>query len=902
MDDFKNPANFKKKEDAVASFDSVVTAMETMNSELKLDFVKTRLLDFQLKQESKSKEDDKDEEVTVQESNSEDSVAFIAVDENHALNSQHVDKKINFFLDSGASDHMVSSELEVYMSEVKMLERPISISIAFNGKCLMATKKGRIRIKHLKTEVSLEALLVPNLSANLISVNQLTRKGLVNFGQALKTNNVDLTLWHRRMGHLNRRSLQRMKLPVSDEVCSECQKGKATRLPFISCKLPRSNRIGELIHTDLCGPIDPPTRNGERYFQVIVDDYSHFTKVYLLKQKNEATKNVINYVNSIEAQHGTRVFKIRCDNGGEFLNKTLLNFTTQKGILLQTTVPYTSQQNGVSERMNRTLMDKARCMISDSDLSKEMWGYAVLSAAYLLNRSPTNALNGETPSDRWFGETDLSKIRIFGCKLWYSILPKRGKLDDRAAEGRLVGYMDNGYRVFDVKTKVVHVARDIVFHESNKSFNDEKLIPDYFDLLKNESEGGKSANDVKSIPDYFDLLKNESEENVIPEEENEHCVEKFYDAENDIQENELRQSSRVKKKPVRFGFDEYETYEACCMFISGDPVTYEDAIQSEEWTDAIKKELDAHEKMKTWEECDDVPKEYCPIDTKWVFRTKENNVKKARLVAKGYQEKIEEQIYSPVARLSTCNGASTPLEPNFIVTREDEMEIVDVPYRELIGSLMYVSMGSRPDITFAVSYLSRYLDKPNKKVWVAAKRVLRYLRATQSMSMVYEKTENMQLIGYSDSDWAADPTDRKSVTGSVIFFCGNPVAWFSKKQNCVTLSSTEVEYVAGSLVSAELIALKGIVKDLTNQHVDTVLLMDNQGAIKISQNYENSKRSKHIDVKYHFLKDSIQKKLIIIQYVDTKKNTADIMTKALGRCIFSIHLVSLKLIASDNYP
>ncbi|KAL1460511.1 hypothetical protein WDU94_012488 [Cyamophila willieti] len=442
MDDFKNPANFKKKEDAVASFDSVVTAMETMNSELKLDFVKTRLLDFQLKQESKSKEDDKDEEVTVQESNSEDSVAFIAVDENHALNSQHVDKKINFFLDSGASDHMVSSELEVYMSEVKMLERPISISIAFNGKCLMATKKGRIRIKHLKTEVSLEALLVPNLSANLISVNQLTRKGLVvtfvenkaiiksnsvnltvnkigkmykiefdlllqNFGQALKTNNVDLTLWHRRMGHLNRRSLQRMKLPVSDEVCSECQKGKATRLPFISCKLPRSNRIGELIHTDLCGPIDPPTRNGERYFQVIVDDYSHFTKVYLLKQKNEATKNVINYVNSIEAQHGTRVFKIRCDNGGEFLNKTLLNFTTQKGILLQTTVPYTSQQNGVSERMNRTLMDKARCMISDSDLSKEMWGYAVQSAAYLLNRSPTNALNGETPSDRWFGETDL---------------------------------------------------------------------------------------------------------------------------------------------------------------------------------------------------------------------------------------------------------------------------------------------------------------------------------------------------------------------------------------------------------------------------------------------------------------------------------------------------------------
>lgn len=1152
------------------SYDSIVTAMETMSSELKLDFVKTRLLEFELKQVSKDESQfnikDQQDAENMQDSSflvcyncgkkghkrfecpsrrlqkyhknggknvshvaaveNANKLAFVAINENHAMSSNS-NTEITFLLDSGASDHMVQANLEEFMTDIKILDTPISIFIA-NGESMIAKRKGRLLLQYMSTEISLEALIVPKLSANLISVNQLTRKGLEvlfvedkaivrsqtlkltlnrigkiyricfniknEVNKAMKTNEADDMLWHRRMGHLSRKSLQRMSLPVSKEICSDCIKGKATRLPFTKCQFPRSNRIGELIHTDLCGPMDIMTKNGEQYFQVIIDDYSHFTQVFLLKQKNEATENIINYVNSLENQHRTKVFKIRCDNGGEFKNKRLNEFAKQKGIRLQLTMPYTSQQNGVSERMNRTLLDKARCMIADSDLSKEMWGYAIQSAAYVLNRSPTSALKGGTPSERWFGKNDLSKIKVFGCKVWYTILPKRGKFDDRAAEGRFIGYLDNGYRILNIKTKCVLCVRDVIFDESKESqksivCNDKKFQNNqdtstdtkYSDLYypsseiesKDERDSKQKDNDesmedyVSQDDDYYQSVEDdELEDNATSDIDNEINQEEHL--ENDVMEiqenvntgNEgmLRRSTRIKRAPKRF--DEYELYEAYCMFISDDPVNYEEAIKSKEWTDAIEKELNAHEKMSTWDD-QDMPEGEKAIDTKWVFRTKENNVKKARLVAKGYQEKVEEPIYSPVAKLSTvrllvslaiqndwkitqmdvptaflngkleksvyikipqgvkncknktlklnralyglkesprcwnetfnkfaenigftrskhdvclytkkdcimlvyvddilitgkdvektivelklqfntrdmgnlstflgitydfekdkvrisqkpminkilekfrmenCNGASTPLEQNFNVSQEEEEDIIEVPYRELIGSLMYLSIGSRPDITYAVSYLSRYLDKPNKKVWNGAKRILRYLQETKTLCMIYEKQKNdkIELVGYSDSDWAADIKDRKSVTGGVIYFYGNPVVWISKKQNCVTLSSTEAEYVAGCLIGAELIALKGIVKDITKIGVDTILHMDNQGAIKISSTYENSKRSKHIDIKYHFLKDVVYKKILYIRYVDTKKNVADILTKSLGKILFHRHKEFLRILA-----
>lgn len=192
-------------------------------------------------------------------------------------------------------------------------------------------------------------------------------------------------------------------------------------------------------------------------------------------------------------------------------------------------------------------------------------------------------------------------------------------------------------------------------------------------------------------------------------------------------------------------------------------------------------------------------------------------------------------------------------------------------------------MMTRPDITFSTAFLSKYLDKPTESLWKAGKRILRYLKETKDMELTYTKSNinNLSIKAYSDSDWAGDVTDRKSVSGSVIYYGDNAISWFSRKQHCVALSSCEAEYIAAAETASELLFVKGIVQDLCGEsNTDTYLCLDNQSALKMTLSYENSKRAKHIDIKIHFIKDIVQKGLIKVKYVKSENNVADIFTKS----------------------
>jgi hypothetical protein len=230
--------------------------------------------------------------------------------------------------------------------------------------------------------------------------------------------------------------------------------------------------------------------------------------------------------------------------------------------------------------------------------------------------------------------------------------------------------------------------------------------------------------------------------------------------------------------------------------------------------------------------------------------------------------------------MKECKGSKVPMEKNFTVDR-NEATNEKIPYRELVGSLMYISLGSRPDITFTVSYLSQFLDKPTESLWKAGKKVIRYLKETRSFGLVYNKKENLGINAHSDSDWASDTLTRKSMSGCVIFHHGNPIHWFSRKQNCVALSSTESEYIAAALSAQELVYLKGLLDEFGEKIVPE-LYIDNQGALNLTKSYENCKRSKHIDIKFHYIKDLVHKEIIIVKYVPTDKNLADMLTKALS--------------------
>lgn len=503
---------------------------------------------------------------------------------------------------------------------------------------------------------------------------------------------------------------------------------------------------------------------------------------------------------------------------------------------------------------------------------------------------------------------------------------------------------------------------------------------------------------------------------------------------------------RGRKVNVPRHLTEYEVYTAYCLISTSeeDPVDYNQAIKQQEWKQAIEKELNSHKLINTWTEAE-LPKGKRAIQTKWVFKTKEDGTKKARLVAKGFQIKEDnpfETIYSPVARMSTirlilsialqenwdvmqldiptaflngemkhetyiyipegltckspvlrlnralyglkespkvwnetfnefalknnfrrsqhdcclysngrtwmliyvddilvigksvnvkeillllekqfrarilgqinhflgmevirledkieirqtkfidklisyfnmetCNPKKTPMEKGFHNTEE---EIIKVPYRQLIGGLLYLSTTSRPDITYAVGYLSRYLDKPTAQLWNAGKRILRYLKGTKDIGLKYFKNKeaNKTLNGYTDADWATDKSDRKSVSGCLIFYGNNPISWFSKKQSCVALSTAEAEYVAAAACAQDLVNLKGILSDFRLDN-KTILYCDNRSSILMAKSNENSKRAKHIDIKAHFIKELVACNEIEIRYVSTDQNLADILTKAL---------------------
>uniref|UniRef100_A0A0K8T576 Reverse transcriptase Ty1/copia-type domain-containing protein n=1 Tax=Lygus hesperus TaxID=30085 RepID=A0A0K8T576_LYGHE len=263
------------------------------------------------------------------------------------------------------------------------------------------------------------------------------------------------------------------------------------------------------------------------------------------------------------------------------------------------------------------------------------------------------------------------------------------------------------------------------------------------------------------------------------------------------------------------------------------------------------------------------------------------------------QEKIVDGLLKKF-RMEQCKGARSPMEERFQPTYAEDTDL-NLPFRELVGSLMYISICSRPDIAFATSFLSRHLHKPTQSLWKAGKRILQYLKTTAHYSLVYTRSNSKQeLEAYSDSDWAGDQQDRKSTSGTAIFIYGNLIAWSSRKQQTVALSTAEAEYLAAASTATDLVHFRQLACEVTrSDKVYPVLKIDNQSAICLIKNYENSKRSKHIDIRAHFIKDQVEKQIISVEYVPTDHNVSDILTKALGTIKFCIFRKDIGVLEND---
>jgi hypothetical protein len=495
-----------------------------------------------------------------------------------------------------------------------------------------------------------------------------------------KVRKLSLKLLHEQLGHLSLSEIKKLGYEISsreerDFECESCCRGKMKRKKF-NRELPliKSTQVGDLIHSDICGPIEPMTLGENRYFLTFTDDYSRYTNTFLIKEKSEVFSKFKEYRNYLYNQLKVRIKKLRSDGGGEYISKEFNDYLKEKGILHQYTPPDTPQRNPVSERVNQTILNKARCMMKERKMDKSFWGEAIATATNLKNKSPTKSIKNDTSYNIFHDEKpDYNKLRIFGDKVMIKDNSKKvKKLDDKAKEGLYLDYDDNNYlyRVFNIEKGRVELTRDITFMPKQPRDLSKILIEEEEDDDEESSEEEERKEEKKENKERKEE-NNENKKRKESKSENEEEEEDVDDDDSLFPRNEERKKREIDKnnnnnipntsttrkserEKKNVNYEDFKVYN-----IETDPLTYEEAMKSEkkeEWIRAIEDEKKSLRDMNTWSEINIIPDKPI-VKSKWVFKTKINpdgtTKTKARLVAKGFNQiKYEnyEETFAPVIR------------------------------------------------------------------------------------------------------------------------------------------------------------------------------------------------------------------------------------------------------------
>ena len=572
-----------------------------------------------------------------------------------ASSSTHADHEA-WLIDSGASFHMTPHrewfcEYEKYDGGNVFLGNDSTTRIIGKGRVKLRLIDGRIR--------TLPGVLhIPGMARNLISVSKMEDAGVktvfeqgtcrmvrgamvlmrgVRFGTLYKLLGSTISdecnssivpdieveeertptvsgekamLWHQRLGHIGEKGLRLLhgkgmvegmsNFSLDFDFCEHCLYGKQNRVRFPSGAT-RAEGILQLVHSDVFGPVSVPSLGKSMYYVSFIDDFSRKTWIYFLRKKSEVFDRFKEFKALVENQTEKQIKVLRTDNGGEFCGNDLEEFCKKCGIARQKTTPYTPQQNGVAERMNRTLMEKARCMLSGAGIGQEFWAEAVGTACYLVNRSPSSALGDKTPQEVWTGkEPSLTHLKVFGCDAYVHV-PKenRSKLDKKAEKCIFIGYKDGlkGYKLWNPETKKVVYSRDVVFREM-KDVDKQEVLP--------------SKEEPEKIE--FDLKDDESDSTEEHESEEE-----------DPHTPVLRRSDRERRLPERYSPPDFRSNFSLSI-TDDDPRTVREAVDSEDgnlWKRAMEEEMASLDKNEAWDLVE-LPAGRKPIGSKWVFKKKMN--------------------------------------------------------------------------------------------------------------------------------------------------------------------------------------------------------------------------------------------------------------------------------------
>ncbi|GJR76718.1 gag-pol polyprotein [Tanacetum coccineum] len=346
----------------------------------------------------------------------------------------------------------------------------------------------------------------------------------------------------------------------------------------------RSVYVLELVYSDVWqAPI--LSLGGAKYFVSFIDDYSRRCWVYPIKKKSDVFEVFKVYKARVELDSGKKIKCLRTDNGGEYTGDEFDTFCRQEGIKRQFTTAYTPQQNGVAERMNKTLLERARAMLATASLGKSFWAEADNTACYVINRSPSTTVELKTPMEMWTGKpVDYSDLHIFGSPVYVMYnTQETTKLDPKSRKCLFLGYADGvkGYRLWDPTAHKVVVSRDVVFME---------------DKVQENEEGDSTTRETATIQMEKEFQSNDSSEAVPQHEVNETT---------ESQALTTRTSDRERRRP---GWKSYYVIKSnvayCLLTEEGEPSTLQEALNNPDasfWKEAMQEEIEALHKNKTWE-------------------------------------------------------------------------------------------------------------------------------------------------------------------------------------------------------------------------------------------------------------------------------------------------------------
>ena len=479
--------------------------------------------------------------------------------------------------------------------------------------------------------------------------------------------------WHRRFGHVSISSLEtiaRKKLVDGFDVdtstqstsCDSCIQAKQTVSSFPQEADGRSKIPGERIFSDVWGKCRTKSLGGAEYFISFIDDATRMVTIMFMKNKSEAAGLIKQYVNEIERRFDRKPKYLRFNNGKELVNTEVKKFAAEKGIVIETTSPYSPAQHGTAERMNRTILELTRAMLIEKNLPASLWAEAVTHATYIRNRSPTQALGNRTPYEAWHGSRPVRHFQEFGRDVWVLRQgEKPSKLEPKSLKMKFVGFLDakKAIRFYDPSKRSVRDSR-------NFTFGDEALEPVNTTVVPGLRFEGERDDDASPNPETT-----RDDNNDQPEKPQEVTIRRTT---RNVQDRDYRKTNNPaahattrQLKTTNEAHIAY-TYISACEeqgLTSKDPLSLKEAQDANDWPGwekAIDEELTQHDTLKTWELVD-LPPGRKAIGNKWVFVRKRDErgdvVKhKARLVIQGFSQKpgidySEQGTFAPVMRFDT---------------------------------------------------------------------------------------------------------------------------------------------------------------------------------------------------------------------------------------------------------